>query len=159
MEYREYKMRGASRVPMFIIFTVIGALFVIIIIQPLGVVAGLTVIGLFIAGWMWFVISLLRESLDRPRSLAFDGDGLRYRTRRHDYRIPWQEVESAVEITAPPAPRAAPISRLTLFCKTPSEIWFSEAMLSCPGKGSRECYEEARAVIAGRLDDTRRKGF
>ncbi|HPA73814.1 MAG TPA: hypothetical protein PKY31_16200 [Spirochaetota bacterium] len=143
-----YRISGASKVLMFLIFTVVGALITIMIIQPMGPVLGIGTIAIFLALWAWFLFKIIREMLNRPKSIAFDDDGITYATRKNTFRIPWGTVENVLEMNAPTGPRGSSIRRLTLFAKDAPEIWFSEFMLHARGTGTPpENYAAAKDCI------------
>lgn len=143
-----YRISGASELPMFLIFTVVGALITIMIIQPMGSVPGIGTIAIFLALWAWFLSKIIREMLNKPKSIAFNDEGITYATCRTTIRIPWGTVENVLEMNAPTGPRGSSIRRLTLFAQDAPEIWFSEFMLHARGADTPpENYAAAKDCI------------
>ncbi len=156
----EYKIRGASRVPMFIFFTVIGFLVVIMVIQPMGPILGISTISIFLVLWAWFLISLIRESLNKPMSIGFGDDGIVYTTRRNTFLIAWGDIVNVLEMHAPPAPRGAPIYRITIFAENAPEFWFSEYMLHTRGVNTpQENYSDAKDFITRHVPGEKIRGM
>ncbi len=147
----EYSIKAGSRWPMFFVFTVTGALFVIVIIQPMGPVLGIGTISIFLLILAFLLIRAVKSSINYPRSIVLSDSGIEYRTRRKEYRIGWDEVTAAMELHVA-APRTSGFRQITLITEKGPEIDLGEPMLrSANGRPPQENYVQARAFIADRL--------
>ena len=144
----EFTLKGASKIPLFFFFSIIGALVVIIIIQPMGPVLGIGTIVIFLALWIWFLSSVIRDILNKPKSITFGEEGIVYVTRRNTFRIAWGDIINVLEMLAPTGPRSSHIHRFSIFTHNAPEIWFSEFMLRAQGtKTPEENYADAKEFI------------
>ena len=64
----EFTVKPGNRWPRFLYTTVVGFLFLVIIIQPMGPVIGCITLGLFAAAWIWYLVSVVRSSITASAS-------------------------------------------------------------------------------------------
>lgn len=150
----EFTVKPGNRWPRFLYTTVVVFLFLVIIIQPMGPVIGCITLGLFAAAWIWYLVSVVRSSINAPRLLVLDGEGAELTKRLGAVRLAWGDIDMAMETVVPVSPRQrSRLREITLVSEqTRGEISFGNMTLrSADGRKPDESYSLAKEFIREHL--------
>jgi hypothetical protein len=140
----EFDLRAKRMLPSFLGGVLLGILVLVTIVNEAGIVLGIVSLAVGALLLVWRPLSLARRWRDRPRSIAFGDEGIRYTARGKSRSLRWGSIR---HVTA---------SRLKIVLELPrgDELAILRTSLIAPsGAPPEESFEAVKAHLERRLPE------